>query len=269
MRSSQVQTYSLLAVIILLTFNSMSCATRGQVQTDGHSSGRLVNRDDLIKARGIQLREVCSIGGSVVSAQGTAWLKVRRGERAMQFPAVLKASVPNHLFLEVMNPLGGVEATIRVEGKVFEVQSAREPSGEARQGQDSWNGIPLRFASVMALGRIPCPPISEAEPVIPPADGSPHVGADDSTSEWIQFRVPATVEHPEEHFEYQLTKISGNSWPKRLRWSSGNPLNPTVGVTLNFEEPEEGTLSPLNWEAESPQGSLKFKWRKRDLKKSG
>jgi hypothetical protein len=247
----------------------MSCATRGQVQTDGRASARVFDREAFIKARGIQLKEVCSIGASVISAQGTAWLKVRRGDRAMQFPAVLKAAVPNHLFLEVMNPLGGVEATIKVEGKVFEVQSARESSGEPRQGQDSWNGIPLRFASVMALGRIPCPPLSEAEPVLPSRDESTQVSNDDSTSELIQYRVPATVEHPEEHFEYQITKVSGNVWPKRLRWTTGDRHNPTVGVTLNFEEAEEGTLSPLIWEAESPQGGLKFKWRKRDLKKSG
>lgn len=249
----------LLFIVVLAALLVQSCASgrKSSGLLSSESTEDLKVRERINRAR---LHEVCSVGGRIKSAQGTAWLKVRKGEQSMQFPAVLRASDPDQLLLEVMNPLGGVEATIKGEGKTYEVSSSRGGANETTGGQAAWNGIPLKFAYSMALGRVPCPDLREVVHV-----EQKSLGATAPDQDRFIYRVPSTVEHQEEYFEFQVTRVSGVAWAKQLRWWIGSNLEPAASVTLRFEEPEESTLSPLIWEAESAQGALKFKWRKRDI----
>ncbi|MGE0616990.1 MAG: hypothetical protein AB7P04_15270 [Bacteriovoracia bacterium] len=183
----------------------------------------------------------CEPGRQLKSASGQLWIQASSPEASGKFPASAKAVVPGQLDMEVTNLLGGTEAHIRVRGNVFELNVPKEPE-RSRRGQDHWGGIPLRWATDLFIGRVPCPPAGAKTKL--EADGADGLVA----------------EYEGERFVYRFREYAGKAWPERLEW-----VDTATGRAVKFEffNPEPETRSPLQWEAISELGQVKTRWRSR------
>ena len=66
-----------------------------------------------------------------------------------------------------------------------------------------------------------------------------------------------------ERFIYEFRRDQGKEWPKSLHWERLS--SPPVTVDFNFDDPENETLSPKKWEAQSERGAVKVHWRDREV----
>lgn len=215
------------AVVLIPVAWSIGCAQRSP--SPDNSSAEAV------------IAEICSIGGGLKSAKGVAWIKAESKEARGRFPSNVLAENGNHLTLEVTNLLGGREALIQIDSSGMSIDS---PKLKSRSAQ-TWGGIPLRFASVLFLGRIPCPAPQSMS------------GAQVTRSAADRIRI----ESREEAFEFQLRTHAGRPWPQALSWES--KASGSARVSFVFSDPEEYSRSPKKWEATSPGGSVQVSWRER------
>jgi hypothetical protein len=199
------------------------------------------------------LAEVCSIGQSVHEVKGVVLMKVKSKEATGQLSGDVHAQEPGSLQFEILQPMGGVWATVKIEGQDYSIDVAGKPE-QSRKGHAVWAGIPLRFANDLFLGRIPC------------AKGHAVFGKDQSGQEVLIV----TGAGANETYLYRFRSLGdgpADFWPESLSWRYRGYQ--TVTVDFRFDEPEKGTRSPLRWEAHSTggpnSGEMKLHWRSRDL----
>jgi hypothetical protein len=180
-------------------------------------------------------------------------MKVKSRDGSGQFSGNVRAVAPDNFSLEVMQPLGGTWATVTVRGNVYTIDVPGKPE-QGRQGYDVWAGIPLRFATDLFLGRIPCPSASELNATSPVIERSP-----DNTQDQLTIGTPSSSER----YVYRFRETEDGVWPESLHWESRDRTGPIV-VDFKFEDPEKTTRSPLKWEAKSNRGEVKVRWRDRN-----
>ena len=190
----------------------------------------------------------CSPGATTKQVAGKVWIKAKSKDASGQFPALVVAKEPDSLTLDVTNLLGASQAIIRVDGTKYIIT---RPKGQAESGSDSWGGIPLRWATSLFLGRVPCPPtgaLAQARTSI-------------SDTDELRIETTAALEREPEIFVFRFRELGGQPWPEALHWERGGPV--PVSVDFKFEDPEDGTLSPRKWEAKSALGEVKALWKER------
>ncbi|MDR3606689.1 MAG: hypothetical protein P4M08_04820 [Oligoflexia bacterium] len=195
------------------------------------------------------LAQTCSIGRSVSEAKGVVLMKVKSREASGQLNGDVRAQAPDTVELEILQPLGGVWATIRVQGPNYSVDVSGKPD-QGRKGHRVWAGIPLRFATDLFLGRIPCPPTGSR--------------ADAQINSENELVVKGGGPNSSGTFIYRFRVHEGSFWPESLHWELGLQGDGPVAVDFKFDEPEAVTRSPLRWEAHSDRGEIKLHWRHRD-----
>ena len=215
-----------------------SCTTLPQIR-----SGDYMPRD--------LLRFACSPGEDVKSAQGRILAKMSSPSRSGQFQAGVTVDSGRHLELDVTNPLGGTQAMIRVNEGRYEVIDYSDQHPVREFGQDYWGGIPLKWASTIFLGRIPCPETTPATRL----EVSP---AGELVVTWFDAKAKET-----QQFTYGFIQWRGKPWPASLLWTRDG--SHSSRVEFQFESPETDTGSPEKWEAKSVQGQIKIKWRTRQI----
>ena len=194
------------------------------------------------------LHLTCEAGKGVSQVNGTVWLKTLSKEVQGQFNASVMAWAPDRLKLEVSNFIGGPIALISVHKRHYEiVRGSGEPMGA--EDVDSWGGIPLRWAADLFLGRIPCP--TSLEHLV--------VFKDEASELNVEDRNDALGT---QNFIFKYKRLEdGSPWPESLHWERGAPFE--ARVDFKFDKPEQGTLSPLQWEATSKDGVIKVRWKDR------
>lgn len=198
------------------------------------------------------LAQVCSPGRDVGAVQGSVWLKAKSKEASGQFPGMVQVKAPASLRLEVTNMLGGTEAVLTVDGPRYSIDVPNHEN-RSQKGSHSWGGIPLRWATELFLGRIPCP----AEVSVRDARLSlDREGA-------LVVETQPSVESESERYVYRLRQLADRVWPEALHWEKKGAFS--TSVDFKFEDPEEGTGSPKKWEARSEQGEVKTRWRDRTV----
>ncbi len=200
------------------------------------------------------LRMACEPGAATQVVQGSVWLKASSKDASGQFPADVHAKAPNHLKMEVTNLIGGTEATISVEGTQYKIEipsKKKKKAAPAEQGNHSWGGIPLRWATDLFLGRIPCPPTASLK--------DSKLRIDDELR--LVVETPAMLGADAQKFVYSFQNWEGRPWAKSLRWESTGTLS--TAVHFVFEDPEPKTRSPRRWEARSDRGEVKIRWKDR------
>jgi hypothetical protein len=197
------------------------------------------------------LARTCSVGSDVSSAHGAVWIRARSKEESGQFPAQVRATAPSSLRLEVTNLVGGLEAVISVQDGRYTIEVPGKKS-RAESGTGSWGGIPLRWATDLFLGRIPCPTQTELKSArVSTLDGK------------LEVRVPAGLASGEQVFVYGYRNYAGHIWPEKLHWEQKGSFG--AAVDFVFDQPEDKTLSPLKWQARSDRGEVKTRWRDRSV----
>lgn len=196
--------------------------------------------------------QACSHGAQVKGARGSVWLKAKSKEASGQFPAMVNAQTPNILRLEVTNPLGGTEAVITVSGSKYWLQVPGKKD-RSMQGYGSWGGIPLHWATELFLGKIPCPPYKL---------GSDQLKLTMNDAGELIAVVKQSLDGAEERYTYRFGNWNDTAWPESMSWERKGAFGTKVDFV--FGEPEDETGSPRKWEAKSPQGEVKVKWRDRD-----
>lgn len=193
------------------------------------------------------LSQACQAGSSVKKVSGSVWIKAKSPEASGQFPADVLAQAPSTLKLEVTNLLGATEATVTISGDQMVIDSIHKKAGEsAVEKQGSWAGIPLRWAVDLFLGRIPCPP--EGATLSSPEDD-------------VLVARSGQSGGPVETYEFRLKDYAGGLIADSLVWTqSGSAAN---RVEFHFYDPEDHTRSPKRWDATSPHGEVKVRWRDR------
>lgn len=193
----------------------------------------------------------CRPGASIESVQGTVWLKLQSSEMSGQFPANILVNSPDQLELEVTNFLGGTEAVISVTQDQYEITHLHGKSKKQKVGAKTWGGIPLKWATNLFLGRVPCPPLA------------PHSQLSVDTAGQLLVLIPEQGKVASQKFTYTFKEIENMPWPDSLHWEQLGIEK--VSVDFEFDDFEKDTLSPKKWHAKSPQGSVKVRWRERSL----
>ncbi|MGK5089583.1 hypothetical protein WDW86_18685 [Bdellovibrionota bacterium FG-2] len=204
----------------------------------------------------VWLDSACSLGRTTKGVKGSVWLKAKSKEASGQFPANVEAKATaegSELRLEVTNLLGGTEALISVKNQTYRIEVPAQ-NKVLEQGQVSWGGIPLRWATELFLGRIPCPSGSAES-----ADSKVEI---DSTGR-LDVSIPRTLEGDAERFIYSFRSWAGRPWPEALKWERKGSI-PLV-VEFTFDDPEDRTAIPRKWEAKSARGEVKVRWKDREI----
>jgi hypothetical protein len=186
--------------------------------------------------RAALLNSVCSVGAPTHSVSGSVWIKVASSEITGQYPASVQVSDSTqepHLQLEIHNLFGGVEATFKLRPHQYEL--TRGTSTHTEYGT-LWNGIPMRWAIQLFLGRIPCPDLRETR-IIP------------SDSETL-----VVLDQNQQKFSYTFSETHGVLRPSTLAWQN---------LEFKFDQFDSTSGSPKKWEARSPLGMLKVLWKER------
>jgi hypothetical protein len=202
--------------------------------------------DAALEASRSDLMEVCSLGGTTHHVTGAVWLNLNSPEARGQFPATVDVK-GTELKMEATNLLGGTEALIHVSDSGYQVTFA-DPAKNQKSDQKSWGGIPLRWASKLFLGQIPCPTL-DAPSGLKISSNEPNV---------------VVAESKEGTFVYKLKSWAGKKWPLALKWTSTLPSEGEVD--FEFMDPDASTSSPRRWKATSPLGDVKARWTKREIK---
>jgi hypothetical protein len=227
----------ILYFLSLGTFFGIGCATSP-------------TKPEFIKTPQQIYQEICSIGDTLQSAQGSVLIKTNSKEVTGQFPATVSIQNPQQLRLEVTNFLGGTEAIINVLGDRYEVLGQRGGATQRETGYGTWGGIPLRWASDLFLGKIPCPVITQTSQLKTNEKGE------------LEVVIPGSPVMEAQKFTYRLEEKAGRFWPTVLRWE--RMTTPILSVDFKFDDPEKQTRSPQRWEANSSRGTVKVRWRDRE-----
>jgi hypothetical protein len=186
-------------------------------------------------------------------------MKAASKEAKGQFPASVNASAPDKVTLEVTNLIGARQALIQVDHGSYTIDVPDKKGGNTRQaqGMGSWGGIPLRWASELFLGRIPCPSQGAKIPL--------RLQVESATGD-LTAETPADQSGGTERFVYHFREWAGKPWPETLHWEHKGQRDATPGapkdttVDFKFDDPEDKTGSPKKWEAKSPRGEVKLRW---------
>lgn len=221
--------------ILLFIFLLPACSTPERVR-GGYSPEALFN-------------SVCAPGRSIQSVEGHLWLKAKSKEVSGQFPADVTASLPAQLRLEITNFLGGTEALILVDGQHYEIRRGNQE--KESEGYGSWGGIPLRWATDLFLGKVPCPNPDKKWKLNVNKEGD------------LVVETGGPEAETPERFTYQFREYHNQPWADHLVWEKLGERNDSV--EFKFDDPEDSTLSPKKWEAKSSAGSVKVRWRSRKV----
>lgn len=223
--------------LFLMTMTGIGCATTQP-------------KPEILKSPQQVYQDVCTIGNKLQSAQGSVLIKTNSKEVTGQFPATVSAQTPQQLRLEVTNFLGGTEAIINVLGDHYEVVGKKGGASQRETGYGTWGGIPLRWASDLFLGKIPCPSMTKTSQLSLNGEGQ------------LVIVIPGSTVMETQKYIYSLKDESGRLWPTALRWEK--MTTPVLFVEFKFDDPEKETGSPQRWEANSSRGTVKVKWRDRE-----
>lgn len=204
----------------------------------GCASGISLSGRDL----GALAEDACRPGRGVFQVDGSIWIRAkneRRPEESGQFPADVRVTEKDGLILQVTNLVGGKEAEIRITRERVTV-NGKQPLEDGSGG--SWGGIPLRFATELFLGRIPCP--------------TDLVHATLKLEEDRRLRVGAGGEE----FVYTFKKSGEHLVPYHLEWRTKDKK-----IEFMFDDFDAESGSARKWEARGPAGEVKVKWRERKL----
>jgi len=200
------------------------------------------------------LLRACGPSKKIKAVQGSIWLKTQSPELTGQFSATISAQYPDQLRIEFSNILGGSEAIVIVKGDHYVVTSAGPRPQKKGEGYGSWGGIPLRWATELFLGKIPCPKDQKGFQSSMNHEGDLVViSKADSTSSLSGVQ----------QFTYGFRMIHGKPWAKSLHWERLGESKAVVD--FSFDDPEEQTLSPKKWEIRSDRGAVKVKWQQREV----
>jgi len=188
------------------------------------------------------LKEVCSIGSQQNRVTGSVWLKARSPDIKGQFPAFVKVTNQQNLQMEVTNLIGSPQANINVNKHQYEI-ILHGPKKKIIKGKDNWAGIPLRWATSLFLGRIPCPNLGE-EPKV----------------RWHSSSIFSAVQDQEE-YRYFVRRWAGQAWPEKLIWKSKAKDTPVIEFV--FEKPKPKTTIPLKWSISTKNSQVKVRWKRR------
>ena len=195
--------------------------------------------------------DACSPGQANRSVTGSIWMKATSKEAKGQFPASVNAHSPDSVTLEVTNLIGSRQALIRVNHGSYTIDVPEDQGRRQRQekGEGSWGGIPLRWASELFLGRIPCPSSDSGSFL--------QMRANQETGELI-VETPVAPNGQQERFIYKFHQWAGKPWPESLHWERKGLAS--TFVDFKFDDPDDKTGSPKKWEAKSPLGEVKLRW---------
>lgn len=198
----------------------------------------------------VLLREACELGSEIEAIEGSAWLDAHSKEASGQFPAQIRVT-KGTLDVEVTNLLGGTEAFIKIRGDEIELNLP----GKARQvKKGTWGGIPLRWAAVLFLGKIPCPSSTALRDAVPHVDGDHHLHLD--------------LKRSHETFEYSFRNFAARPWPEGVHWKKKTPKG-EYEVQFEFDQPDSKTRLPQAWTAKSSAGEVRFRWKRREVTEKG
>jgi hypothetical protein len=200
------------------------------------------------------LNYACRPGMTNQTVTGTVWMKAQSKDASGQFPASILAKAPDHLKLEATNLLGQTQAVISIEGKNYSVD-VMTSKGMKKQGQghNSWGGIPLQWATDLFLGKIPCPDLSSPQ----------NLKLSVSSSGDFTVQTPGGANIDPETFIYHFRTWDGHPWPESLHWERKGVFSNQVD--FKFNDPDLKNNSPKKWEAKSPHGEVKVRWRDRQI----
>ncbi|MBC7690817.1 MAG: hypothetical protein H7222_03545 [Methylotenera sp.] len=199
--------------------------------------------------------QACRAGKDTKKVTGSVWLKADSKEASGQFPAQVTVESPDHLVMEVTNLIGATEAIIRVEHEQYsiDIPSRKNQKAQDVKGQGTWGGIPLRWATDLFLGKIPCP--------------SPEVLK--QSSRLVSPDGNLVIQTPQKEFyEYSFGENGQDAVPQSLHYesktvASAGKAASVLRVDFKFEDPEPKTLSPRKWEAKSDRGEVRVRWKDR------
>ncbi len=224
------------------------------------------------------LHLTCEAGQGVKQVDGSIWLKTQSKDIHGQFSASVLAKAPDDLKLEITNFLGGTVALISVSQGHYEItQGPSEPV--TASGDDSWGGIPLKWANALFLGSIPCPSLThhlilikeEANQLTVEAPEDP-LGAQKFSFKYKKIDVAGT---PAEGRgagggggggggnKAGTGNKASRPWAESLHWERLS--EPKTAIDFKFDKPDPATLSPLQWEASSSEGAIKIRWKDRHI----
>ena len=226
-----------LALTLLSVGTLFSCATPPIQETDPRKL----------------LAEACNPGAGIRSVRGGVAMKATSKEASGQFPASVEATAPGSVKLEITNLIGGTEAVISVQNRTYKIEIPGKPE-RTEKGTQTWGGIPLQWASDLFLGKIPCPGLGRIQELRLSRPGSGE----------LQVDVPSSLEGDAQVFVYKFRSVAGRPWPESLHWERKGMA--VSKVDFRFDDPDPSTRSPLKWEARSPQGEVKVRWKDRELR---
>jgi hypothetical protein len=203
----------------------------------------------------ILYNSACGESRQVQSVQGNVWLKTQSPELTGQFSASVSAKSPDQLTIEFMNILGGTEAIVTVKGNRYEVNSSDRSPEKRDTGYGSWGGIPLRWATNLFLGKIPCPVSKKG------TSGNLQSFVNDEGE--LVLTLPKDGSFEAQQFIYSFVVVRDRPWPASLHWQPSDDSKKSVD--FKFSSPDEATLSPKLWEIRSAKGAIKVKWQEREV----
>lgn len=200
----------------------------------------------LSQEQGLEIwRSVCLIPqNKTATVSGSVYLRARSFEEAGQsgqFSADVIASPVDGLRLQVLNPVGGREAEIRVTPEAVWINGKRSVGAKTSA---SWGGIPLRFALELFMGSPPCPQARDRA----------EISIEDQDT--IVARVAG------ETYRYRVKRWLNGYYPSWIQWT------PQAGPAIEFifDDVDSAAHYAKKWEAKGSAGEVKVKWRERVLK---
>ena len=208
-----------------------------------------------LKDTDLSFQSVCSPTPHVSDVKGSVWMKARSKEATGQFPALVHAVDQGRLELQITNLLGASEAVVKVDEKTFTIES-HNPKISSQKGSGVWAGIPLKWATVLFLGQMPCPDAA--------AQKSMMLSKGEKEGE-LRVRIPAAAGQSgdEESYVYSFKSWAGQPWVDHLFWErkGSRPLT----IEIQFDDPDPAQNLPRRWEAKSSLGEVKVRWKDREL----
>lgn len=226
----------------------MRCATRvGLILGLGSLLG-CAGRTTISREQGLEAwRSLCLVPHATEQVvSGSVYLRARSFEdstQSGQFSADVRASRADGLRLQILNPLGGREAEIRVTPEAVWINGKRS-LGEKTSA--SWGGIPLRYALELFLGIPPCPKLAE----------SAEISVEDTDT--------LVARSGSETYRYRVKRWVNGYYPSWVQWQ------PQTGAAIEFlfEDVDSAAHYAKKWEAKGASGEVKVKWRERRLQGS-
>ena len=193
------------------------------------------------------VRTACGTDGFSKEVTGSVWIKAKSREASGQFPAEVRAiaapSKPLELQLEIKQLLGARAALIEIRGHDFKVETPKD--GAVTRKASSWGGIPLEWASQLFLDRFPCPSVSEM-----------------GTLRWRWLdsgELEGRSSSGQTVWRFKFRSWNESPWVESVFWQKSE--GKTLDVKRGDPDPQEGWAQ--RWEASSPSGHVKVRWKNR------